>query len=168
MAKLKHHWTDESIDDFVYSIASDFVLQLEKKIEEGPVSQAEIAKRIGVSEGRVSQVLNDPGNLTLRNTVRYARALGMKISLIAYADGDPANEKGPVNSEIFTTCWTRQGAPKDFFELNNFTGVIQQIGVATLPTQGSITFLKGSEANFTNLISEDTIKVTQNSGVNPC
>ena len=144
MAKLTNHWTDESIDDFVYSIASDFVLQLERKIEEGPVSQAEIAKRIGVSEGRVSQVLNDPGNLTLRNTVRYARALGMKVSLIAYDDGDSANVRGPINSEIFATCWTRQGAPKDFFELNNFSGITQQIGVATLPTQGSITFLERS------------------------
>ena len=135
MEKLSH-WTNASTKDFVYSIASDFVLQLEKKIEEGDVSQAEIANRIGVSEGRVSQILNNPGNLTLRNTVAYARALGMKVALVAYDDADPSNGKGPINSAIFEGCWRRAGMPRDFFELAACGGVIYQVKGVALPVNG--------------------------------
>lgn len=134
MDKLTH-WTNASTTDFVYSIAADFVLQLEKKME-GGISQAEIAKCIGVSEGRVSQVLNNPGNLTLRNTVIYARALGMKVALVAYDDGDPSNEKGPINSAIFEGCWKMAGMPRDFFDLAECGGVIYQLKGAALPVNG--------------------------------
>jgi DNA-binding phage protein len=118
MAAIKMHWTDNSINDFAYRIASDFIVQLEKKIEsEGGLTRVKLATRFGVSPGRVSQVLNNPGNLTLKSTVRCARALGMKVVLVAYDDKDASNENGPVNSEIFATCWKNAGEPRDFFEL---------------------------------------------------
>jgi hypothetical protein len=72
-----------------------------------------------VSEGRVSQVLNNPGNLTLRKIVEYVRALGRKVAIVEYDDGDHENLKGPVNSEIFATCWYTAGAPDDFFALES-------------------------------------------------
>ena len=78
-----------------------------------------------VSPGRVSQVLNNPGNLTLKNTVRCARALGMKVAVVAYEDGDPKNKKGLVNSEIFHACWKNAGSPSDFFALSATTGALQ-------------------------------------------
>jgi transcriptional regulator with XRE-family HTH domain len=118
MAELKKHWTENSVDDFVYRIASDFVLQLETKIEKGEVSQRELAVRLNVSDGRVSQVLNNPGNLTLKKVVEYARALGMKVAIVAYDDGDSENNKGPINPEIFNKCWKRAGSPADFFALS--------------------------------------------------
>jgi transcriptional regulator with XRE-family HTH domain len=80
-------------------------------------TRAELAATLGVSEGRVSQVFNNPGNLTLRNVIEYARALGQKVAIVAYDDGDRRNENGPINSEIFTTCWQRAGKPVDFFEM---------------------------------------------------
>lgn len=112
------HWTERSTADFVYKIASDFVLQLEKKMD-GAVSQKELAERLGVSVGRVSQVINNPGNLTIRNIVEYSRALGLKVSVVAYDDGDPENHNGPINSEIFYRCWQKNGEPTDFFALDN-------------------------------------------------
>jgi transcriptional regulator with XRE-family HTH domain len=117
--ELKKHWTESSVDDFVYRISSDFVLQLETKIEKGDVSQKELACRLNVSDGRVSQVLNNPGNLTLKKVVEYARALGMKVAIVAYEDGDPENNKGPINSEIFNRCWKKVGSPEDFFALSS-------------------------------------------------
>jgi transcriptional regulator with XRE-family HTH domain len=120
------HWTSRSISDFVYRIASDFVIQLEKKMQSDGITNKALAKRAGVSEGRLSQVLNNPGNLTLKSTVQYAQALGMKVAIVAYEDRkDPGNDFGPVNSEIFSTCWQATGAPRDFFELAGSTNIVQ-------------------------------------------
>jgi transcriptional regulator with XRE-family HTH domain len=101
----------------VFQIASDFTLQLERKLESGPIRNKELAERLKLSAGRVSQVLNSPGNFKLRSMTEYARALGMKLAVVAYEDGDPANKKGPINSEIFYECWKRAGRPRDFFDL---------------------------------------------------
>ena len=62
---VAQHWTANKTDAFVYRIASDFIVQLEKKMD-GQVNQSDLAKRLGVSKGRVSQVFNNPGNLTLK------------------------------------------------------------------------------------------------------
>jgi hypothetical protein len=66
-------------------------------------------------------VLYDPGNLTLKQVVRYAWGVKRKGSLFLYDDQDPDNLRGPVNSGIFTECWQYQGSPTDFFELHEVT-----------------------------------------------
>ena len=110
------HWTANSNADFQYRIAMDFVVQLEKKMDAERINQKELARRLGVSVGRVSQVLNDQGRLNLKSIVHYARALGMKAAVIAYDDNDPLNIHGPVNSEIFSMCWHRSGCPRTVFD----------------------------------------------------
>jgi predicted XRE-type DNA-binding protein len=133
---MSTHWTDRSTKDFVYRISSDFILQIEKKMEEERVNQAHLAETLGVTDGRVSQVLRNPGNLTLRKMVEYARSLGMKISVVAYEDNDPENENGPINSEIFNACWIKAGKPTDFFTLHESVPVIRTVSnirYATLP-----------------------------------
>src|SRR5712692_6399557 len=127
MATVTGHWTSRSTDDFVYRISSDFVLQVERKMEEERMSQKDLADRLRVSYGRVSQILRNPGNITLKKIVEYSRVLGMKVSIVAYDDGDPHNKDGPVNSEIFHLCWKRAGAPRDFFALNNFTADVKPL-----------------------------------------
>jgi transcriptional regulator with XRE-family HTH domain len=126
MEVLAKHWTANSTDGFVYRISSDFVLQLEKKMN-GEVSQNDLARRLKVSKGRVSQVLNNPGNLTLKKMVQYSRALGMKVAIVAYDDGDPTNQNGPINSEIFFRCWQKHGSPRDFFALNAPMSVVRTV-----------------------------------------
>jgi transcriptional regulator with XRE-family HTH domain len=111
------HWTERSIEDFVHRVSADFVVQLEKRIEDDEIKQKELAERLGVTRGAVSQTLNNPGNLELKTMVQYARALGMKLAIVAYDDDDPDNEKGPIISEIFSNCWENAGKPQDFFEL---------------------------------------------------
>lgn len=129
------HWTERSIDDFQYRIATDFVSQLSKRMETPPkISQKKLAVILSVSGGRVSQVFNDPGNLSLKSIIRYARALGMKVAVVAYDDSDPSNERGPINSEIFQRCWSHCGNPRDFFELDEKIQWEEQADVFTYPT----------------------------------
>jgi predicted XRE-type DNA-binding protein len=124
---MSTHWTDRSTKDFVYRISSDFILQIEKKMEEERINQANLAETLGVTDGRVSQVLRNPGNLTLRKMVEYARSLGMKISVVAYEDNDPQNDNGPINSEIFNACWEKAGKPTDFFVLHESAPIIRTV-----------------------------------------
>ncbi len=111
------HWTQESIDDFVYSISASYTAQLEVKMEEQRVSQTELANRLKKTTGRVSQVLNDPGNLGLKVIVEYAKALGMKVSIVAYDDGDPGNSRGPIRPEVFVKCWEKAKCPTALYEV---------------------------------------------------
>lgn len=109
------HWTEKNTDAFVNRLSFDFITQLAKKMELLPLRQSTLAQRLGLTEGRVSQIFNNPGNLTLSRMTEYARALGMKIAIVAYDDRDPGNERGPITSEIFNICWERAGKPLDFW-----------------------------------------------------
>ena len=114
------HWT-QNLGDFSYWVLSDFTAQIEVRMEDKGVSHSTLAEMVNVSPSRVSQVLNDPGNLTVGNVVKYTRALGMKVALVAYDDSDPDNNKGPINADVFTECWKRMGRPQDFFDLGDMT-----------------------------------------------
>jgi len=128
MEKLKNvaHWTDTTIN-FTHRIAADFLAQVENKIEQGDIKRSELAERLGRSPGRVSQMFN-AGNITLQSAVRLARAACMKVALVAYDDGDPENQNGPINSEIFYQCWRQIGSPETFFELAELSEPIEHIG----------------------------------------
>jgi transcriptional regulator with XRE-family HTH domain len=114
--KTVAHWTQNSPTDFVYSISSNFIAQIETKIEADDISQNEIASKMGKTDGRVSQVLNSPGNLSIRVMVELARAIGMKVSIVAYDDDDPTNENGPIDPDVFVKCWEKVGRPANLFE----------------------------------------------------
>jgi transcriptional regulator with XRE-family HTH domain len=116
---MKTHWTERSIKDYLFKIAADFITQLEEKMKLLSITQGNLAKRLSVSKGRVSQVVNNPGNIGLLMIIKYARALGMKVAIVAYDDNDPENKKGPVNSEIFNICWERYGKPHDFWAVQD-------------------------------------------------
>ncbi len=111
------HWTDRSVEDFQFRVAADFVMQLEAKMDQLDMSQAELAKAMGVTEGRISQIINSPGNLSLNLMVKCARVLGMKMSVVAYEDEDRENTQGPVDADIFRRCWEKAGCPRDFWAL---------------------------------------------------
>jgi transcriptional regulator with XRE-family HTH domain len=113
---MKPHWTARSIKDYLFRIASDFIAQLESKMDSLPISQDELAKKLGVTKGRVSQLINHPGNISLATMIEYAKAVGMKVSVVAYEDNDPKNTKGPIDSEIFRICWEQLGKPRDFWD----------------------------------------------------
>lgn len=113
------HWTERSVEDFLYSIATDIVEQLQSKMKAlDNMTKAKLAKAAGISKGRISQIFNDPGNISLDTVVRLARALGMKVAVMAYEDtDDPNNERGPVNSDVFRICWEKAGRPFDMWDV---------------------------------------------------
>ena len=115
----QQHWTNKSYTDFAYRIASDFTAQIEMKLEALRMERKDYAKLIGVKPSRVSQILNDPGNLGLVSMVHYARVLGMKVAIVAYEDGDLNNSTGPINSQVFYESWRRVGMPRDFYDLRS-------------------------------------------------
>jgi hypothetical protein len=120
MEKLSQgkHWTSKSVEDFTYRIASDFLAQVETRMENDGITQSEVAVRLGRTAGRVSQLFN-AGNMTLGTAVRLGHVTGLKVAIVGYDDNDANNNCGPVNSEIFHQCWKQMGSPQTFFELSN-------------------------------------------------
>jgi transcriptional regulator with XRE-family HTH domain len=112
------HWTAQSTESFIRRITFDFWTQIQKRMEITPLSQSELAQVFGVSESAISQTLNNSRNPTLKTLVNYAQALKLKVAIVAYDDGDPGNEHGPVNSEIFSICWDKAGRPHTFGQVS--------------------------------------------------
>lgn len=56
---------------------------LQRAFEGSELSQKDLAQRVGVTEGRVSQVLNSEGNLRVTTIARYLRALGYRFEMNA-------------------------------------------------------------------------------------
>ena len=82
------------------------------------MSQAKLAKAAKVSKGYVSQVFNNPGNLSLVTIVKLAKAAGLKVSVVGYEHSDSEGaSSGPINAEVFRLCWERQGKPVDLWSL---------------------------------------------------
>lgn len=113
--KLTGHWSERSDADRIAQIGFDFIAQLEHIMDDGNISRRDLARRLGVTPGRVSQVMEHPSNLTVTVAMRFALALNRNLALIAY--DRPSREQGPIFSEIFTECWARVGKPRDCFEL---------------------------------------------------
>lgn len=145
MAELNTHWTGSSSDDYLYRIGADYIRQLEEVMQASGINQAQLAESLCVTEGRVSQVLNNPGNLTLRKVIEYVRAIKKKVAMVVYDDVDPDNHNGPVSSQIFTVCWERCGKPTDFFSLNEWTNVADNASEARLQS-GTVKYLVGQVA----------------------
>lgn len=120
MGATDRHWTDDSTDDYLHEISSGFVRAVESAMGDR-ITQTQLAERLGVSESRVSQVLNNPGNFTLRKIIEYSRALKLNVAIVAYERGD--NKRGLVPPEIFARCWEKLGKPRDFFEFDSCTVV---------------------------------------------
>jgi len=117
------HWTADSPLRMVRSISSDFVAQLETVLENSGCSHMELAKRLGVTMGRVSQMMNSPGNFTLKNGVLYGAAVCMNVAVVAYPmECAPA----PISGDVFRACWEIAGRPKNMFDIEEST-----VGFAT-------------------------------------
>ncbi|MCX6630683.1 MAG: helix-turn-helix transcriptional regulator [Candidatus Solibacter sp.] len=155
MGHLTKHWTERSIEDFLYRVGFDFVQQIEELMKPSGTSQTELAKKLGVTEGRVSQVLNNPGNLTLRKVIEYARALQKKVAIVVYDDGDPDNANGPVNAEVFARCWDRSGKPSDFFALDDDMSRVATIA-SVMPAGTSYRLPDRVTPRFGNIMRQQT------------
>ncbi|MCC3772681.1 helix-turn-helix domain-containing protein [Streptomyces sp. UNOC14_S4] len=61
-------------------------------VAERGMSRKDLAERMGVSPGRVSQILSGDENLTLRSLVAVAEALDVRMEISFFEDRQPAPE----------------------------------------------------------------------------
>jgi transcriptional regulator with XRE-family HTH domain len=112
------HWTQRSPEDFLYSIASDFIEDLKNRMRSLGMSQTKLARAARVNKSYISRIFKDPGNLSLDTIVKLARTVGMKVSIVPYVDpDDPNNERGPIGSDIFRWCWEHADRPVDAWDI---------------------------------------------------
>lgn len=125
MKKNNTHWTSDP-KAFLFAISTDFALGIKERSD----SQKKLAETLKLSEGRISQILNNPGNLTLKTMVNFAHALKMKVSVVLYDDkDDPENELGPIHADIFRLCWEERQRPRDFWIFRNTATTTQDLGL---------------------------------------
>lgn len=111
------HWTAQSLEDFRYEIAADFIDQIESRLQENKWQRKDLAQALGKSESWVSQLFNNPGNMSLNTMIGCAAKLNMKLSVLAYDDGDHDLQRGPVHAEVFNRCWEMLEKPHDFWDV---------------------------------------------------
>lgn len=153
------HWTTANDESFISRITFDFVAQLEHKLETSGTTQSEMARKMNVTEGAVSQILNlGRTNLNLKTMVRCARALGLKVAIVAYDDDDPENVRGPVGSEIFADCWEATGRPRDIWSLERNLRTVATTQVAA-GIWATLVYFKWGSTEFANsTLSPNSIK----------
>jgi transcriptional regulator with XRE-family HTH domain len=73
-------------------LAAQVMRILEQALDASGLDQKTLAEKLGVTQGRVSQVLNGDGNLRVAAVARYLRALGYETHLSATPvdSGNPA------------------------------------------------------------------------------
>jgi transcriptional regulator with XRE-family HTH domain len=73
-------------------LASQVMLLLQQALDASELDQKALAEKLGVTQGRVSQILHGDGNMKIAAVARYLRALGYETRLTAspVASGVPA------------------------------------------------------------------------------
>lgn len=64
-------------------LAGQTIRLLHQALEASGLDQKSLSKKLGVTEGRVSQVLNADGNIRIAAVARYLYALGYEVRLSA-------------------------------------------------------------------------------------
>jgi transcriptional regulator with XRE-family HTH domain len=70
-----HETDDARIDEELSRLITEITNEVNWRMREDDVTRADLAGRMGVSPGRISQVLSGGENLTLRTLVSLATAL---------------------------------------------------------------------------------------------
>jgi len=112
------HWTTRDADSFRFSVVADFVDQIEERLIHHKISKKKLSELLGVTPGRVSQLLSDPGNLTIQSMVDLVRALQLKMTILTYDEGDSEPGSGPITSDVFLACWNRLGKPTTAWDID--------------------------------------------------
>lgn len=97
--------TEDRISEELSGLITQVTNEIDWVMRENQVTRADLAARMGVSPGRVSQVLSGGENLTLRTLASLAAALDMhfELELQPAAAPAPSHETGqtvPVAAEL--------------------------------------------------------------------
>jgi transcriptional regulator with XRE-family HTH domain len=98
-------------EELIVGEANDTVIAL---LDSLGITQKELARRLGVSAGRVSQILSGAENLTLRSLGALGWALGVRFEL---APAPMANRAGtPAESDPPPPAWLSRMRPQMSFD----------------------------------------------------
>lgn len=100
-ASPDHRAVEAQIDDEMLALVTQLTNEIVWYMRERGLSRADLAARMGVSPGRVSQILGGTENLTLRTLAALSTALDARfdIELRALKDGDTYTSHGTAQAE---------------------------------------------------------------------
>src|SRR5271165_7351493 len=92
---------DAQIDEEMLALVTQLTDEINWHMRERGLTRADLAARMGVSPGRVSQILSGGENLTLRTLAALSTALDARFSieLRPVKDGDTYTSPDPVRSD---------------------------------------------------------------------
>ena len=82
-AMTGQHWTNRNVDAFAYAVASNFIAQLETKLDVENMEDKTLAMRAKVSPAYISQIFSSPGNMGVKTMAKLTNALDMKFAIVA-------------------------------------------------------------------------------------
>lgn len=96
-----HRATESQIEDELLALLTQLTNEINWYMRERGLTRADLAARMGVSPGRVSQILGGGENLTLRTLTALSTALDARfdIELSALKDGDTFTSHGTKQAE---------------------------------------------------------------------
>lgn len=92
---------EAQIDDEMLALVTQVTNEINWNLRERGLTRADLAARMGVSPGRVSQILGGTENLTLRTLVALSTALDARfdIELSALKGADSYTSRGTAQAE---------------------------------------------------------------------
>ena len=96
-----HRAVETQIDDEMITFVTKVINEINWQMRECGLTRAELAERMGVSPGRVSQILSGGENLTSRTLVALSTALDARFSieLRPVKDGDSYSSPDPARAD---------------------------------------------------------------------
>jgi transcriptional regulator with XRE-family HTH domain len=94
--------TETQIDDEMLALVTQVTNEITWHMRERGLTRADLATRMGVSPGRVSQILGGGENLTLRTLAALSTALGARFDVELTAlksGGDSYNSRDAAHAE---------------------------------------------------------------------
>ena len=93
--------TETQIEDELLALVTQLTNEINWYMRERGLTRADLAARMGVSPGRVSQILGGGENLTLRTLAALSTALDARfdVELSALKGGDTFTSHGPGQAE---------------------------------------------------------------------
>ncbi|MSU88284.1 helix-turn-helix domain-containing protein [Rhodobacteraceae bacterium 2CG4] len=89
---------EEREEDWIEELALSIQLALQACMNERGVSQKDLARKLGISAARVSQILSSQGaNLTVRTIARISRALDEEFEILPKKRVAKISERGAAN-----------------------------------------------------------------------
>jgi transcriptional regulator with XRE-family HTH domain len=96
-----HRATEGQIEDELLALVTQLTNEINWYMRERGLTRADLAARMGVSPGRVSQILSGSENLTLRTLAALSTALDARfdIELSALKGGDTFTSRGTTPAQ---------------------------------------------------------------------